>query len=61
MDPVHFFGGGAERAWVRFDKLEFKAGGSVSGSVYADSRPGSKPEETGEIAGRFKAKVCTAE
>jgi hypothetical protein len=56
-----FFGGGAERAWVRFEKLEFKSGGSVIGTVYADSRPGSKSEETGKIGGRFKAKVCTTD
>ncbi len=60
-DSIYFLGGGAERAWVRFDKLDFKAGANVTGSVYADSREGSKIEEEGRIAGRFRAKVCTAD
>lgn len=60
-DSFRFFGGGAERAWVRFEKLEFRSGGSVVGAIYADSRPGAKPEETGKIAGRFRAKVCNAD
>ncbi len=60
-DAVYFFGGGAERAWVRFDKLDFKTGASVTGTVYADSREGSKIEEEGRIGGRFRAKVCTAD
>jgi hypothetical protein len=60
-DSIYFFGGGAERAWVRFDKLDFKAGSNVTGAVYADSREGSKLDEEGRIAGRFKAKVCTAD
>jgi hypothetical protein len=60
-DSIYFFGGGAERAWVRFDKLDFKAGSSVTGTVYADSREGSKIEEEGRIGGRFRAKVCSAD
>ena len=60
-DAIYFFGGGAERAWVRFDKLDFRTGATLNGTVYADSREGSKIEEEGRIGGRFKAKVCTAD
>ena len=60
-DAIYFFGGGAERAWVRFDKLDFKTGATLTGTVYADSREGSKIEEEGRIGGHFKAKVCTAD
>ena len=60
-DAIYFFGGGAERAWVRFDKLDFRTGATLTGTVYADSREGSKIEEEGQIGGRFKAKVCTAD
>ena len=46
---------------MRFDKLDFKAGANVTGAVYADSREGSKIEEEGRVAGRFRARVCTAD
>jgi hypothetical protein len=61
MGVTKWFGGiGGRHAWVQFDKLELKGGGTVAGSVVAESGPDAKPEEQGKLAGRFEAKVCAS-
>ncbi|MFI5300540.1 MAG: hypothetical protein ACHREM_20840 [Polyangiales bacterium] len=60
MGMSHWFGGGSHRAWVQFDKLEFKGGGAVTGTVYADSASDAKADESGKIGGKFEAKVCSS-
>lgn len=46
------------RAWVKLDAYAFKAGGTLTGSLFAETTLDSKPEETGKMSGRFEAKIC---
>ncbi|MGZ3453234.1 MAG: hypothetical protein ACXVEF_26765 [Polyangiales bacterium] len=55
-----FGSNGGRRAWVKFDKLDLKGGGVVSGSVLAANAPDAKPDEKGKISGKFEAKVCAS-
>jgi hypothetical protein len=46
------------RAWVKLDKYAFKAGETLTGSLYAETTVDAKPEEAGKMQGRFEAKIC---
>jgi len=52
-----WFGGGQRRGWVQFDAFDLSAT-KLSGDLFAESSPGSKPEETGKLTGHFSAKIC---
>ncbi len=57
MGSWKIFGGASRRAWIKFDKLSFGNGDTISGEVYADSVE-AKPEQTGKIGGKFEATIC---
>jgi len=52
--PETFLG----EAWIQLDGLKLEAGSRVKGAVYADSRPGTRPDQTGTVGGEFEATVC---
>ena len=45
-------------AWVKFDKLGFKVGSEITGSLYAESNKSDSTSKKGKFGGNFTAKVC---
>ncbi len=52
----HFFA--RRRAWVKVDKYAFKGGETLTGSLFAETTPDTKPDEAGLMQGQFEAKIC---